>query len=365
MVELADDGAHAVVAQAAGMGGRGHEAAAQGVHLGGGADFAGVAEVIGELAAGQAGAAGRLHGNDVILRLAPQHLAHEGGDEAAQVGAAAGAADDHIGLDAVFIQRRLGLQTDDGLVEQHLVQHAAQHVAVALVADGVLHRLGDGAAQRAHRVGEPGQNVTADGGGGAGRGGDGSAVGAHHLTAEGLLLIAALHHEHVEIQAQIGAGHGQGRAPLAGAGLGGDATEPLLLGVIRLGDGAVQLMAAGGVVALELIVDFGGGVQLLLQAVGPHQRRGAVHLVEVTNLTGNLDIGGVVVQLLAGQLPAEHSGEVVLRHGGAGGGVQQRGWLYLHVGADVVPRLGQLLFRQVDFVGNGSHIACLLSDELI
>ena len=132
VVELGDDGAHAVVAQAAGVVGRGDEAGAQGVHLGQGADHAGVAEVIGKLAPGKAGAGGRLHGDDAVVGLAPEHLAHEGGDQAAQVGAAAGAADDDVRLDAVLIQRSLGLQADDGLVQQNLVEDAAQHIAVAL-----------------------------------------------------------------------------------------------------------------------------------------------------------------------------------------------------------------------------------------
>ena len=52
--------------------------------------------------------------------------------------------------------------------------------------------------------------------------------------------------------------------PLAGAGLGGDALEALLLGVVGLGDGGVQLVGARGVVALKLVVDFGGGAQGLL-----------------------------------------------------------------------------------------------------
>ena len=99
-------------------------------------------------------------------------------------------------------------------------------------------------------------------GGLRGRGSDGGAVGPHDLAAEGLLLVA----EHLTmidlaVQTQVCAGHGQGRAPLAGAGLGGNALEALLLGVIGLGDGAVQLVGAGGIVALKLVVDLRRGAQ--------------------------------------------------------------------------------------------------------
>ena len=129
VVQLGDDAAHAVVAQAAGVVGGGDEAVAQRVHLRHGADLAGVAEVVAEHAAGQAGAGRRLYGDDTVVRLATEHLPHEGGDQAAQIGAAAGAADDDVRLDAVFVQCRLRLQPDDGLVQQHLIENAAQHVA--------------------------------------------------------------------------------------------------------------------------------------------------------------------------------------------------------------------------------------------
>ena len=86
VVELADHRAHAVVPQAAGVVGRGDEAGAQGVHLGQGADHARVAEVIGELAPGEAGAGGGLHGDDPVVGLPPELLPHKGGDETAQVG---------------------------------------------------------------------------------------------------------------------------------------------------------------------------------------------------------------------------------------------------------------------------------------
>ena len=104
---------------------------------------------------------------------------------------------------------------------------------------------------------------------------------------------------HLAVQPKVGAGHGEGGAPLAGAGLGGDAVEALLLGVIGLGDGGVQLVAARGVVALKLVVDFGRGAQGLLQTVGADQGRGPVHLVEVQDLLGDVEIRGGVVQLLA------------------------------------------------------------------
>ena len=188
-----------MIAQAACVVGGGNEPAAQGVHLGQGADHAGVAEVIGVLAPGEAGAGGGFHGDDAVVGLTPELLTHEGGDEAAQVGAAAGAADDDVGLDVVLIQRGLGFQTDDGLVQQHLIEHAAQHIAVAGVLGGSFHGLGDGAAQAAGGAGEFFVDLPAHFRFHGGGGGHGSAVGPHDLPAEGLLLIAALDHENLAI----------------------------------------------------------------------------------------------------------------------------------------------------------------------
>ena len=98
-----------------------------------------------------------------------------------------------------------------------------------------------------------GQDLAAYIGGHAGAGSDGSTIGAHHLTAERLLLVAHLDHVDLAIQPEVAAGHGERRAPLAGTRLSGHAFQALLLGVVGLRNGAVQLVAAAGVIALKLM----------------------------------------------------------------------------------------------------------------
>ena len=49
-------------------------------------------------------------------------------------------------------------------------------------------------------------------------------------------------------------------------------------------------MAAGGVVALELVVDLRRGAQRALQAVGADERGGAVHFIELADLFGDVDV---------------------------------------------------------------------------
>ena len=197
-----------------------------------------------------------------------------------------------------------------------------------------------------------GEDLLADLGGHGRRGRHGSAVDPHDLAAEGLLLIGYLDHVDLAVQLEVCAGHREGGAPLASACLGRHAFEALLFGVVCLGDGGVQLVAAAGVVAFKLVVDLCRGTQLLLEAVGPDQGRGPVHLVEVEDLPGDRVLAGVVVQFLLHQVFAEDAGKLLGGHGLVRAGVEQGGGLVLHVGPQVVPVSGHLVFVQVDLVGD-------------
>ena len=111
-------------------------------------------------------------------------------------------------------------------------------------------------------------------------------------------------------------------------------------------------MAAGGVVALEFIIDLCRCAELFFEAVRAHERRRTVHLVEIADLLRDGDIRGVVVQLLLDQLVAEHRAQIVKAHGLAGAGVHKGRGLIFHVRADIVPILGHLRLRQIDLVRN-------------
>ena len=319
------------------------EGGAEGVHLRERADHTGVAEVIREGTASEARAGRGLDSDDTVVVFAAEFLAHERSDQTAEVGAAAGAADDDVGLDAVLIERGLGLETDDGLVQEHLIQHAAQHIAVAGILDGDFDSLADRAAEGTGGAGELLEDLAADVGGHRRGGSDVGAVGAHDLTAEGFLLIADFDHVYLTVEAEVSAGHRQGSAPLAGSGLCRDALEALLLRVVGLSDRGVQLMAAGGVVAFKLVVDLRGGTERLLEAVGTDQRRGTVHLIEILDLLRDVDVGGGVVQLLLYQLLTEYAREFLGGHRLTGAGVEQRRGLVLHIRAQVVPFLRDIL----------------------
>ena len=350
VVELGQDGAHAVVAQTARVVGGRNEAAAERVHLRERADSAGVAEVVRELAAREARAGRRFDRDDAVVGFAAEFFAHERGDQAAEVGTAAGAADDDVRLDAVLTERGLRFQADDALMQQDLRKDGSEYIAVAFVRDGRFHGLGDRAAETARGAGELRKDAASGLGRFRRRRRDGRAVGAHDLAAERLLFVGALHHVDVAVEAEERAGHGERRAPLPRAGLGRDALQALLLRVVSLRDGGVQLVAAGRVVALELVVDLRGGLQRLFQKVRADQRRRTVHLVEVEHLVRNRDLRRIVVEFLLHQLIAEHVPELLRGHRLTRSGIQQRRGLGLHVGADVVPRLRQFVLGEIDLV---------------
>ena len=341
-----------MVAQAACVIGRRDEAAAERVHFRQRADHASIAEVIGEHAACEARAGGGFDGDEAVILFAAQLFPHEWGNQAAEVRAAAGPADDNVGRNTVFIKRDFRFQTNDRLMEQDLIQDAAEHIAVAGGGRSHLDSFTDGAAEGAGRVGVLCENGAADVRGVRRAGRDACAIGAHDLAAEGLLLIRALDHEDLQVKAQIRASHGKGCAPLPGARLGRNALEALLLGIVRLRDSGVQFVTAGCIVALKFVIDFRRGAEFFFQTVCAHQRRRTVHLVKVTNFLRNGNIRRVIVQFLLDQFVAEDRAQIVKAHGLAGAGVHERRGFIFHVCANIIPILGHLRLRQIDLVRN-------------
>ena len=108
--------------------------------------MAGVAKVVGVLAARQARAGSRLHRDDARLGATAQAVADEGEGHASKVAAAAGAADQRVGPGVGHVHLLHRLQADDRLVQQHVVEHAAQRVLGVVALRGNFDRLTDGDA---------------------------------------------------------------------------------------------------------------------------------------------------------------------------------------------------------------------------
>ena len=147
-----------MVAKAPRMDGRGHEGVAEGVHGQKGRRPRGVAEVVDIGPFRQGGAGGGLAGDHPQI-LAVYLVPDEGKGEAGEVAAAAHAPDHDVRVLAHPRHLLLGLEADDRLVHEHVVQHAAQGIPRVLRRDRVLDRLADGDAEAARDAPGPWQET--------------------------------------------------------------------------------------------------------------------------------------------------------------------------------------------------------------
>jgi hypothetical protein len=211
--------------------------------------------------------------------------------------------------------------------------------------------LRDGDAQAAGVIGVLGQQPAAKlgqlGWAGVHRG----APDLHHRLAVWLGPVGGRHLPHLALHAVLGGGEGQRRAPLAGAGFGGQLGDPFSVVIEGLWHRGVGLVRARRADALVLVEDLGRGVEQRLQAVGPEQRAGAPQLVDVEHAAGDVDvaIGG---HLLLDERHREQRRQVVGTCGLVRARVQRRWRRRRQVGDDVVPLRGLLVFAEKDLGGH-------------
>ncbi len=265
--EMADDGRHAVVTQAARVNRLGHEIVAQREHGEERCRLGDVSEVIGE-GSPRHGRAGTGFRGDNLYLLAVDLVPHEGKADPGEVASPARAADDHIGVDTYFRQLFLGLESDDSLVHADVVQNASQRILGVLARNGCLDGLADGDTEASRRVRMLSQDLPSRRCFGAGAGNTVGAPGGHHDPAIGLLLEADTDHENLAFYSKHVAGHTEGASPLTGAGLGAYFLGSRQLVVIGLGHGGIGLVGSRRTHAFILVVDLHGSVQHLLEVAG-------------------------------------------------------------------------------------------------
>jgi hypothetical protein len=133
----------------------------RGVHLGQRGQMRGIAEVIGIRATGQGGTGRRFNRDDANLLPAAQLRADKGEGDAGEIGAAAGAGHDHIGIVVRPFPTAPSFQPDHRLMQQHMVQHRAKRVFGVVALDGDFHRLGNSDAETARMIRTLGENRSA------------------------------------------------------------------------------------------------------------------------------------------------------------------------------------------------------------
>src|SRR5829696_4488497 len=260
------------IAEAARVDRGGDEVVAEGVHGDERRQLAGVAEVVRIDAARQGRARGGLAREDVDL-AAGDLLADERKREPGEVRAAAHAADHDVRERAGELHLRDRLLPDHRLVEEHVVEDAAERVRGVVALRRVLDRLRDRDAEAARRVRElvqdraPALRV-------ARRARDDlGAPELDHRAPERLLVVGDANHVDLALEADQLARERERAPPLAGAGLGRKPRPALLFVVVRLRHGGVRLVAAGRADALVLVEDARPRAHRLLEPVGAVERR--------------------------------------------------------------------------------------------
>lgn len=347
-LHVADERGHAVVAEAAGVESWRGEGGAERVHFDERREVGGIAEVIGVGAAGEGGAGGGFDCDDAGFLASAESGTDEGEGDAGEVGSAAGATDDDIGVIIGHLELFDGFDADDGLVEQDVVEDGAQGVFGIFRLGGDFHGFRDGDTEAAGVVGALGE----DGASGLGflgwRGYAACAVGFHDGAAVGFLVEGDLDHEDLDIEAEDGAGEGEGGAPLAGAGFGDDAFDACFLIVEGLGDGGIGFVAASGADAFVFVVDAGGGIEGLLEASGTEEWGWAPLAVDIADGFRYFDFA-FCGDFLLDQGHGEERGEVFGADGLLCTRVEHRGQGFGQVGRDVVPAFGDAGFVEEVF----------------
>ena len=141
------------------------------------------------------------------------------------------------------------------MVQQHVIEHAAERVFGVGVLGRDFHRLRDRDAEAARRIRMRREDRLA-GVGLAARACDAfRAVGLHQRPPIRLLIVGDPDHVDFDFEAEQRAGEGERRTPLPRAGLGRELGHALFLVVKSLGDGGVRLVAAGRADALVFVED--------------------------------------------------------------------------------------------------------------
>src|ERR1035437_10236195 len=345
--QMTEQWRRAVIAQPAGVNSGRHKIVAQGVHLDQRRQFGGIAAVVGEAALGEAGTGGRLHGDDPGA-LARQPVQDVGQGEPGEIAAAAEAADQHLGFLARLLHLQLGFLADHGLVEHHVIQHAAQRVIGVVVGGRILDRLADGDPQAARRIGRRRQHSAAGMGMVARAGENFGAPDVHHHAAVWLLVVTAPHHVHGAFHAEKLACQGQRAAPLPRPGFGGQPLDARALVVVRLRHRGIRLVAAGRTGAFVFEIDARRRIKQLLQAARRKERGGPPQAIDIHHFARDIDqrLGG---KLLLDQFHRKERRQILRRQRRASAWMKRWGHGFRQRRQDIDPDGGNLAIGQQEF----------------
>ena len=273
-------------------------------------------------------------------------MAHEWECDTAEIGTAAKARDNRVGIFTGHFHLFLGFQPDDGLMQGDVAQYRPERVFAIRGRACQFDGFRDGRTQRTLIVRVLGQDVLARTGGHGGRSGDLRAERLHDAAAVGLLLVTDFDLIDSRFQPEHLGGVGEGCSPLARAGFCRYVRHALLLAVVSLCQCRVQFVRADRADAFVLEVYMGRCPQSLFQSVGPYERCAPVVFVHFAHFLGNLYPRVRLVQLLPAQFFRKNRIQVFRFQRLLGGRIEWRHGFVHHVGLNVIPIARDVLFCQ-------------------
>ncbi len=173
------------------------------------------------------------------------------------------------------------------------------------------------------------------------------APGVHEHPAIGFLVVADPDHVDIALQAEQAARERQRGAPLARAGLGGQPFGAGDLVVIGLGDGGVDLMAAGGAGAFVFVINMRRGIQDPLQSHGAQQRRGPPERIDVAHRVGDFN-PLFAAEFLLDEVARKNRLQRFRRQRLFGARMQRRRQRFGKVGVEIIPGGGNIGLFQIE-----------------
>ncbi len=273
-----------------------------------------------------------------------------GKGEAREVAPSACASRDHVDfLLPESLQLFLGLEPDDGLMHQHMVQNASERIPRILAGHGIFNSFADGNPKAPRGVRIFFQNLSACIRVLARAGHAGRTPGVHHQAAVGLLVIADPDHVDLALQAEETACEAEGASPLTRTRFGCNSFDAEDFVVIGLGDGCIRFVAPRGAHSFILVVNPRRGPQGLFQGIGSLERRGSPDKKLFHHLFRNVD-PSLLAHFLFNQIHRKHGGQVFGTDRFSCRRVDDRLKRTRQIGLDVVPLPRNVIFTQKHLV---------------
>src|SRR3989475_495774 len=278
--------------------------------------------------------------------LAAERICEERKGESPEIRAAAEAGDHQVRIFADLLELPLGLEADDRLMEEDMVQDGAEAVDRLVIAPRVFEAFRHRDAQGAWvmRVfleqGPSGRRLRTRGSV------DCRAVQPHELAALRLPIVDRADPEDRRLQAREARRVREGRAPLPRPGFRREALVPLLLRIPGLRERRIHLVAAGRTVELGLVVQMRGSTESFLETACPDQRPRSTRLaVQVLNLRRDVDPS--LHRVLLAQAFADQQVRERLDSRRAGRGILRGRQGLREIRLDVVPLRWPLIVREL------------------